>query len=196
MVAPDLVVAELGDGLALDLQDDAVRDEVRVHPVEGEAFLNVERVVWVGIEDDLGEQAVDGHDGGLAGHGDLAVGKRGEHLARLELAELCAPLGVDAVLLEAAPEVLDGRGDDLAIGIDAALADGNQAGIRLLKEEAVEPDAGMAGRLLLDEARNVGCELDVGDAVGIREHGAFEKLVEGLGKAGRVAAQGGSKRGL
>ena len=68
VLAPVLVVAadhffgDLGHRIPLDLHDDAIGRQMRVHPVEGEGFFDVELVRGVLVEDDLGEQAVDLHD--------------------------------------------------------------------------------------------------------------------------------------
>ena len=97
-----------GQRLAVDLHDDAEGRQVGIHPVQGKALLDEELVLGVVVEDDLGEQAVDGHDGDLAGDLDLVVNDR-DVFAGLELAELHAPLGVGHVVLETALRIL-GRG--------------------------------------------------------------------------------------
>ena len=52
--------------LPVDFHDQAVRLEIRIHPVERKAFLDVKFAVGILVEDDFGQQAVDFHHGDLA----------------------------------------------------------------------------------------------------------------------------------
>ena len=140
--------------LAVDLHDDAKGRQIRIHPVQRKAFLDVELVLGVMVEDDLGEQAVDVHHGDLAG--DLHPVVNDLHvLARLELVELHAPLGVGHVFLEAALGVVRRGRVDLAVRINPAQALGDFLRVSRLQQQPVQPDAGPALRVLLDEIRQV-----------------------------------------
>ena len=50
----------------VELHDQPVRLQVRIHPVESETLLDVKLATRIPVEDDFGQQAVDGHDSNLA----------------------------------------------------------------------------------------------------------------------------------
>ena len=160
VLLPELVVAledvlgERGKRLAVDLHDDAEGREVGIHPVQRETLLDEELVLGVMVEDHLGQQAVDVHHGDLAG--DLHPVVHNLHvLARLQLIGLHAPLGISHVLLETILGVR-GRGDvDFAVRVNAAEAPGDLLRISRFQQQPVEPDAGPALRILLDEVGQV-----------------------------------------
>ena len=86
--------------LAIDLHDDAERRQMRIHPVQREAFFDKEFVVRVLVEHDLREQAIDGHDGDLTGHLHAVI-HDADIFPRLKLAVLEANLRVGEIILEA-----------------------------------------------------------------------------------------------
>ena len=78
-VRPELVIQihdvlrEFQNRVAIDLHDDAERRFVGIHPIEREAFLNVEFVRRAVVEDDFAEEAVDVHHVHLAGNLNAAI---------------------------------------------------------------------------------------------------------------------------
>ena len=97
MVPADNVIGQFGQRLAVDFHDQPVRFEMRIHPVEREAFLNVKFVVGIFIENDFGDQAVDVHDGNLAADLSFAIAHF-EALSWLEFVLLAAALGIRRVV--------------------------------------------------------------------------------------------------
>ena len=66
--------------LPVDLHNDAKGREVRIHPVQGKAFLHEELILRIVIEHDFGQQPVDVHHGNLPGDLDaLLAGDRITH---------------------------------------------------------------------------------------------------------------------
>ena len=187
MVPLDLVVGELRNGFPFDLEDDAVGHEMRVHPVEREALLDVEGVIRVLVEDDLREEAVDGHHRGLPGYRDAAVGQLGQDFAGLQLAGLGATLRVDAVLLEAAAEILRSRSLDLTVRVESAKTGFDESRVSLLNEESVETDPVVAGRILGSESGNVIRQLDRRESGRFKAGWTFDEAIERLDQGGGVA---------
>ena len=92
---------------------------MRIHPVERKAFLDVEFVIRVGVENELRQQRIDGHHRHLAA--DLeAIVDDADIFAGLELARfvgktavvLKAFLRVDQVFLKGVLGVVRGRRTD------------------------------------------------------------------------------------
>src|SRR5439155_21880748 len=133
-----------------------------------ETLLDIELVVEILVEDDLGEEAVDGHDGDLAGDLDLVVDDL-HVLAGLELVELKPAVGVRKVLGEALLRIVVAGAENFEIGIDAALAFGDVLRERLFEQNPVQPNAGVAAGILLDETLRARRELDAGEPIGFVE---------------------------
>ena len=165
---PELVVSledilrHVRQRLPVDLHDDPERRQMRVHPIEGEALLDEEFVLGVGIENNFGKQAVDGHDGDLAGDRNSAtlhmhIFSRFDLLGLIgELGVMLHPLlGVIHVNLETILRVLFGRAINLAVRIDSTDALGNFIGVRGFEEQAIEANARVALRIFFDEIGQV-----------------------------------------
>ena len=112
VLSPELLVLrhdfvrEHRQGLAIELEDNAVRSQVRVHPVDRKTLFNEKFVLRIVFEDDLAQQAVDRHDRHLPGNSDLAAGRvRSEIFARLKLVLFIAALGVNEVLIVTFPQI-------------------------------------------------------------------------------------------
>ena len=135
---------------------------MRIHPFQGETFLNEEFIGGIPVEHDLGEQAVDGHDGDLAGNlhavfHDFHI-LAGPDLARLvrELrVVLQAALRVAQVFLKALLRILRGGDVHLAIRIHAPGAGGDFLGESGFDELAVQPDPGKALRGFQNKRRQL-----------------------------------------
>src|SRR6185369_14753417 len=52
-------VIELGWRLPIDLHDNSVGRQVGIHPIERKTLLEEKLVLWVVIENDLGQQTID-----------------------------------------------------------------------------------------------------------------------------------------
>src|SRR5207302_3710251 len=138
--------------------NDAKGGQVGIHPVERKTFLDKEFVLRVVIENDFGDQAVDGHDCDLARDLDPVidyfyvfaranllgfVGKLGVVLQ--------APLGVLQVFLEAFLGIVGCGAIDFAIGINTAQTAGDFFGIGGFEQQAVQPNPRVTLRILFDE---------------------------------------------
>ncbi len=111
MVFAENFFGELFHRFAVDLHDDAERGQVRVHPIQGQAFLDVEFVGGVGVEDHFGQQAVDLHDGDLAIDHDFAA-HHAHAFVGFELAGLEALAGFEGVFVKTPLAFLGGWGVD------------------------------------------------------------------------------------
>lgn len=150
VIALEDVVGDRGEGLAIDFHDDAVGCEMGIHPFEGHAFFDEEFVIWIFVEDDFRNEAVDGHDGGLAGDLDAIVNDA-NIFAGPELVELSAALDVEGVFLHGACLIVERGSVNLAVGIEAAGTFGNVFRISSFQEEAIETDARVALWILAEE---------------------------------------------
>ena len=124
VLAPELVVPfrhllrDLRQRLAVDPHDDAERLQIRVHPVERETLLDVEFVGRIFVEDDLGQQSVDGHDCHLAAdRHPVVVGI--DVFALPELVQLFSPKRVIHVFVESLLGITRRRRDDFRGRIDS-----------------------------------------------------------------------------
>ena len=186
MIVLDDVFSQFGQGLAIDLHNDPERSQVRVHPIQRKTFLDKKLVLGVMVENDFGEQAVNGHDGHLAR--DLhATSIVFDVLLRLKLPRLVGeplvmvvpPLRVDEVLAKAFLRVIRRRRIDFAVRINATQAASDFFRVRFFQQQTIKADASMALQVLLDEIGDVFRELYVGEPVGfvegtdLREFGDF-----------------------
>ena len=101
MVALHHLFRHFRQRLAIDFHDDAVRLQIREHPIERETFFDVELVGRVFVKDNFCQQTVDGHDRHLALHGQAsALFVQAHVFVRLELVQLHATLSVGHVFVE------------------------------------------------------------------------------------------------
>ena len=62
VIPPHHLFRQRSQRLPIDLHNQPVRLQARIHPVERGTLLDVEFVVRIPVEDDFGQQAVDAHD--------------------------------------------------------------------------------------------------------------------------------------
>ena len=166
MVAADHFFGDLRHRVPLDLHDDAVGRQVRVHPVEREGFFDVELMRGVLVEDDLGEQPVDLHDRHLARNRNTPVGQLGHLFARLQVVGI--PFGsIHGVFLEGPAGVFRSRRKNFAVGIKPAGAGSEESRIGALQQQPVQADAVGSRRVLHREGLHMGGEFDRGEPGGI-----------------------------
>ena len=77
------LVGDLRHLIAVELQDNAVRGEVRVHPLQRKTDLDEKVALRVFVEQQLGQLGVDLHYRHLSGHGN-PIADAVDDLARLE----------------------------------------------------------------------------------------------------------------
>ena len=80
-----IFLGEAGHRFTVDLEDDPEWREMRIHPFQRHAFLNVETVVRVFIKNHLGQEPIDGHDRCLPLNGNPPIGSFGDNLAWTQL---------------------------------------------------------------------------------------------------------------
>ncbi len=95
------VLRQLRQWLAVELQDQPVWHQVRIRPIQRKTFLEIELPLRIPVKDNLGEQAVDAHDGDLATHPHLMVAHLLDLFPRLEPVLFQPLLCVGQVFLEA-----------------------------------------------------------------------------------------------
>ena len=80
-----MFVGQCRQRLAVDFENQAVRFEIRIHPVERETFFDVKFAAGIFVEDDFGQQRVDFHHGHLPADLEVALWIQFYIFARLEL---------------------------------------------------------------------------------------------------------------
>ena len=181
VVATDHVLGDLGNRVPLDLHDDAIGRQVRVHPVEREGFFDVELVRGVLVEDHLGEQAIDLHDRHLTRNRDAPVGQCEHLFAGLQIVGV--PLGrIHSVFGECSARVFRGGREDFAVRIKPAGAGGEEARVGALQQQPVQADA-IGRRGVLDgEGLHMGREFHRGEPGGVfGQRRATQELVQFVG---------------
>lgn len=150
VVAVEDIIGNGSERLAIDFHDDAVGREVRIHPIEGQAFLDEKFVVGIFVEDDFCDESVDVHDSDLAGDLNAIIDDM-DFFAGFELIESGAAIDIESVFLDSALLILDGGRVDLAVGIEAAGTFRDVIGVGGFEKEAIEADAGVALGILTEE---------------------------------------------
>src|ERR1017187_10181493 len=106
MVALNDFVGQFRQWLAVELENQAVRFEIGIHPIKRKTFLDVKFLVGVLVKNDFGEQSVDFHHRTLtADLNTRAVWVSLDIFARLELMILRPLLRIKHVILKSLSSV-------------------------------------------------------------------------------------------
>ena len=163
----------------------AVAADLVAHERE-EVLVEVEPEVRVLVEDDFGQQAIDGHDRHLSGDRDAAIRQHVDLFTGIQFVVLEASRRIGGVFLEAAGGLLDGRDVNLEVRIESAEADGNQPGVAGLQKFPIETNPIEGGGILLRKGLQMRAEGHAREATrGLVEGGALNDAIEGGGQIRR-----------
>ena len=91
------LVGDLRHLVVVELEDDAVRREVRVHPLQRKTDFDEKVALRIFVEQQLGQLGIDLHHRHLPGHGN-AITDAIDDLARLERPGFLAGIGLLQIL--------------------------------------------------------------------------------------------------